>query len=601
MHKEIACKLRGHSLAVIFSLIFLPLHSPHVTAQNSPQASADGIESVSLSRSEALPLPPGNWRLVWKDDYNFCAPTETTCTGKEGRALVLRNDDPLSPIRGMIIRHSHRAIANWSAKSCYGRDPEKVRMLDFHGTAENQLLNKCSYGFTYSRDLRESNRYYWEAVRGGLSELGLDNSPQADRFALSVLLMNSGKRFQLDIFVNRVGKDASLDEAQISAWKALYVETAASSLFDKKLVKNRSSLALNYSWSKGGPKAEERLIGTETARVPLTVSNEVLRASKVESPSNLQIESHKPVSSAPTSPPPQQGRPNLDAGVGGMDTKVASLEAELARMREALEQLQAESSEKARDSEAAAASNKSAASIKLKPSNRLALVIGNARYKNVPTLDNSNKDAEAFASVLKDLGFKTSLHLDLSQRAFNKAVREFKDQLQGGEEVVVYFAGHGVQLASTNYLLPIDVGGDSADQVKDEAIELQRVLDSLSEKELQFSLAVIDACRDNPFKGAGRAIGGRGLAPTSAATGQMIIFSAGTGQQALDRLGPSDKEPNGLFTRVFLKEMQKPGIPVDSMLRQVRKEVVRLAKSVAHEQVPALYDQTVGEFYFKVQ
>ena len=81
----------------------------------------------------------------------------------------------------------------------------------------------------------------------------------------------------------------------------------------------------------------------------------------------------------------------------------------------------------------------------------------------------------------------------------------------------------------------------------------------------------------------------------------MIIFSAGTGQQALDRLGPSDKEPNGLFTRVFLKEMQKPGIPVDSMLRQVRKEVVRLAKSVGHEQVPALYDQTVGEFYFKVQ
>ena len=601
VHKEISCKSRGYSLAVIFSLFFLSLFSLHVTAQNNPQASKDGIESVSLSQSEALPLPPGNWRLVWKDDYDFCFPTDTKCTGGEGRALVLRNDDPLSPIRGMIIRHTHRAVPNWSAKGCYGRDPEKVRMLDFHGTLENQLLNKCSYSYTYKRDRRKSEHHYWKAVRGGLDVLSLDNSPQADRFALSVLLQNSGKRFVLDIFVNRVGEDTSLDEAQISAWKALYVETAASSLFDKKLVKNRSSLALNYSWSKGGPKAEERLIGAETARVPLTVSNEVLSASKVESPSNLQIESDKPVSSAPTSPPPQQGRPNLDAGVGGMDTKVASLEAELARMREALEQLQAESSEKARESEAAAGSNMSAAPIKPNQSSRLALVIGNAKYKNVPTLDNSNKDAEAFASVLKGLGFKTSLHLDLSQRAFNKAVREFKDQLQGGEEVVVYFAGHGVQLASTNYLLPIDVGGDSADQVKDEAIELQRVLDSLSEKELQFSLAVIDACRDNPFKGAGRAIGGRGLAPTSAATGQMIIFSAGTGQQALDRLGPADKEPNGLFTRVFLKEMQKPGIPVDSMLRQVRKEVVRLAKSVGHEQVPALYDQTVGEFYFKVQ
>ena len=134
VHKEISCKSRGHSLAVIFSLFFLSLFSLHVTAQNNPQASKDGIESVSLSQSEALPLPPGNWRLVWKDDYDFCFPTDTKCTGGEGRALVLRNDDPLSPIRGMIIRHTHRAVPNWSAKGCYGRDPEKVRMLDFHGT-----------------------------------------------------------------------------------------------------------------------------------------------------------------------------------------------------------------------------------------------------------------------------------------------------------------------------------------------------------------------------------------------------------------------------------------------------------------------------------
>ena len=209
---------------------------------------------------------------------------------------MLRNEDPLNPIRGMIIRHSHRAIANWSAKSCYGRDPEKVRMLDFHGTLENQTLNKCSYSYTYNRDRRESTRHYWKAVRGGLDLLGLDNSPRADRFALSVLLQNSGNRFVLDIFVNRVGEGTSLDEAQISAWKALYVEMAASSLFDKKLVKNRSSLALNYSWSKGGPKPKEQLINVETAEVPPTGINKVIGEAKAESSSNVITGSPKPIS-----------------------------------------------------------------------------------------------------------------------------------------------------------------------------------------------------------------------------------------------------------------------------------------------------------------
>ena len=231
---------------------------------------------------------------------------------------------------------------------------------------------------------------------------------------------------------------------------------------------------------------------------------------------------------------------------------------------------------------------------------RYGLVFGNAKYEFVSPLDNSVTDAKSFAAQLKDLGFKVSLHLDLGERDFNGAVRQFKEQLVGGEEVVFYYAGHGVQLASTNYLLPTDVGGESVDQVKDEAIDLQRVLDSLSEKETKFTLAVVDACRDNPFKGRGRAVAGRGLAPTSAATGQMIIFSAGAGQQALDKLGVNDNEPNGLFTRVFLKEMKKPGVSVDAMIRRVRKEVVRLAKSVGHEQVPALYDQTVGEFYFNL-
>ena len=155
--------------------------------------------------------------------------------------------------------------------------------------------------------------------------------------------------------------------------------------------------------------------------------------------------------------------------------------------------------------------------------------------------------------------------------------------------------------AHPHYLVPVDVAGESEDQLRDEAIPLQRFLDDMSDKRVKFSLAMIDACRDNPFKSNGRALGGgtRGLAPTTAATGQMVVFSAGTGQQALDKLGPSDKDKNGVFTRIFLREMQKPGITVDRIVRNVRSEVVSLAKSVGHEQVPAIYDQTIGEFYFR--
>ena len=79
----------------------------------------------------------------------------------------------------------------------------------------------------------------------------------------------------------------------------------------------------------------------------------------------------------------------------------------------------------------------------------------------------------------------------------------------------------------------------------------------------------------------------------------MVVFSAGTGQQALDKLGPNDKDKNGLFTRLFIKEMQKTGITIDQLVRSVRNEVVTTAKSIGHDQVPAIYDQVVGEFYFR--
>jgi len=260
-------------------------------------------------------------------------------------------------------------------------------------------------------------------------------------------------------------------------------------------------------------------------------------------------------------------------------------DAELARLREQLAQLEAQKSVQAAAPVATGGV-------------RRALVIGNDSYAQVSRLQNAREDARAMAASLQTLGYQVTLRLDLREREMKQTMRVFKAQVEGGDEVVIFFAGHGVQFGGTNFLLPVDIAGESEDQVRDEAIPLQRLLDDMAERKARFTLALLDACRDNPFKTAGRSLGGRGLAPTNAATGQMVIFSAGAGQQALDRLGPGDKDPNGLFTRVFLREMRKPGISVDRVVRNVRTEVVGLARSVGHDQVPAIYDQVVGEFFF---
>ncbi len=229
---------------------------------------------------------------------------------------------------------------------------------------------------------------------------------------------------------------------------------------------------------------------------------------------------------------------------------------------------------------------------------RLALVIGNDSYMSATPLQNARSDARAVAQVLQRDGFTVTLKEDLTLKAMKDALRSFKERISGGDEAVFYFSGHGVQFEGTNYLIPTDLVPQSQEQVVDESVPLQRILDDLRDQKTRFALAIVDACRDNPFKGTGRAIGGRGLAPVTAATGQMVLYSAGAGQEALDRLGSRDSDPNGVFTRVLIKELLKPGVPADQMLKNVRNQVVSLARGVNHEQVPALYDQSIGDFCF---
>jgi Caspase domain len=232
---------------------------------------------------------------------------------------------------------------------------------------------------------------------------------------------------------------------------------------------------------------------------------------------------------------------------------------------------------------------------------RYALTIGINDYREVGRLERAVNDARAMGRALEQAGFRVVVLTNASRAEMNRAINQFVLNLSGGGQGMFFFAGHGVQINNHNYLLPVDVQAPQVEaDVADQAISLQGIQDKLAEVRARFALLVVDACRDNPLpRKAGRTLGGtRGLAQASNAEGQMVVFSAGANQQALDKLSDLDTNPNGVFTREFLPWIGKPGVSVRDAVLQVRSAVRARARSVNHEQFPAVYDQVDGNFYF---
>ena len=230
---------------------------------------------------------------------------------------------------------------------------------------------------------------------------------------------------------------------------------------------------------------------------------------------------------------------------------------------------------------------------------RLALVIGNDAYQHLGKLEKAVNDAVAMSRELKAAGFEVELQRDLSYRKMSKTIDAFAARIRGGDQVVVFYAGHGVQIKSGNYLLPIDLEKGTESEIERFSYSLDDLTAKLAEAKASFSLVVIDACRNNPIKVAGRSIGAsRGLSPVEPPRGQMVVFSASRGQEALDKLSEKDNNPNGVFTREFIARMKSPGIKIQDLMVDVQDAVETLAKTVEHEQRPAVYNESRGSFYF---
>src|SRR5690242_15097711 len=178
---------------------------------------------------------------------------------------------------------------------------------------------------------------------------------------------------------------------------------------------------------------------------------------------------------------------------------------------------------------------------------RVALVIGNSDYQGVAKLPNPANDAAAVAAMLKSAGFdRVDSRLNISASDLRKSLRDFGNKSRDADVAVVYYAGHGIELDGTNYLIPVDATLETDADVLDETLSLDRVLFAV-EPAKQLRLVILDACRDNPFAKnmkrtiASRAIG-RGLAkvePSSPNT--MIAFAAKAGSTASD--GDSKNSP----------------------------------------------------------
>ena len=228
---------------------------------------------------------------------------------------------------------------------------------------------------------------------------------------------------------------------------------------------------------------------------------------------------------------------------------------------------------------------------------RLALVIGNDIYRNIPALTNARNDARLMQGLLQRAGFDVTLATDLDRDRLWSAVETFKRRIGKGDEVVFYFAGHGVQIGSNQLLLPVDINARSDEQVQRDAVPLVEVQEAL--RDARFALLVVDACRYNPFPKQGtRTIGGtRGLLPPEPASGQVIVMSAGRDQKALDSV-PGSSASNGLFTYELTQALQQPGLEIGPALQMVRDRVDDKAKGVGHQQRPSLASDQRGNFFF---
>ena len=227
---------------------------------------------------------------------------------------------------------------------------------------------------------------------------------------------------------------------------------------------------------------------------------------------------------------------------------------------------------------------------------RVALVIGNSRYANVPALTNPANDAKLIGATLalKQIGFILiggGPQLDLDKAGFDRAVRAFGQALQGADIALFYYAGHGMQVSGTNWLVPVDAKLTRPQDLEFVMTDAEAVLRQMEGAGTRLNVVILDACRDNPFAaGSARGIG-HGLAQMQAPEGTLISYATQPGAEAED--GDGKDSP---YTTALSEAIQQPGLDIFQMFNRVGVQVKR---ATGGRQVPWVSNSPIeGQFYF---
>src|SRR6202790_5559025 len=232
-----------------------------------------------------------------------------------------------------------------------------------------------------------------------------------------------------------------------------------------------------------------------------------------------------------------------------------------------------------------------------KADRRVAFVVGNGAYKNVAQLPNPPIDAKAMAAALRNVGFDVVEGTNLTRDKMTEKLLDFGKKTQGADVAVFFYAGHGIAVNGTNYLLPVDADIKSEMDVKlGSAINIDVTLDQTM-SDAKVKLVFLDACHDNPFAARLRSLKTTrsvnvqtGLAEMKSGEGTLIAFATGPGQTALD----GQEGTNSPFTRALMANIAKPGVEIQQAMTQVRAQV---NEETNKGQLPWGHTNLIGSVY----
>jgi len=222
---------------------------------------------------------------------------------------------------------------------------------------------------------------------------------------------------------------------------------------------------------------------------------------------------------------------------------------------------------------------------------RVALVVGNGSYSYVSSLSNPPHDASDIGDAFRRVGFKVSLLLNADRLGFLRGLRAFEDEAIEADIAIVFYAGHGIEIDGSNFLIPIDARLERDTHVEDEAIPLNRILQAVAGAKT-LRLVFLDACRANNFENtikrtiASRAIG-RGLNNLQPVGSTVVAYSAKQGTLAEDGTGR-----NSPFASSLLAHIEQQNLEINFLLRAIRDDVL---KATNRRQEPYTYGSLGAE------